>query len=144
MDKLIGTPSTRLIDKIKNLVFCFVIMFLWVHGIIAFLNYLNTPFQLTPQVSFFLSCIVTPIWEECYYRLAPLTAASILHKKLVAPAVIFTSLWFGVDHGQGSVSILVQGVGGFALAWLYLKNRSIVWPILFHMAWNTYFMFLAS
>lgn len=144
MDKLIGTPSTRLIDKIKNLVFCFVIMFLWIHGIIAFLNYLNTPFALTPQVSFFLSCIVTPAAEELYFRAAPLTIASHLNKKLITPVVIFTSLWFGYAHGQGSVSILIQGVGGFVLAWLYLKNKSIIWPILLHAAWNTYSMFLAS
>lgn len=144
MDRIIGTPSKTLFDKIKNLVFCFVLMFLWVNGIIMFLNFLNTPLQLTPQVSFFLSCIVTPIAEEAMYRGAPLTIASTLNKKLITPTVVFTSMWFGYDHGMGSVSILIQGVGGFVLAWLYLKNRSILWPIILHAAWNTYSMFLSN
>jgi membrane protease YdiL (CAAX protease family) len=142
MESLVGTPSVKFIDKLKNLVFCFAILFLWVNGIIAFLKVLDTPFQFTPQLSFFLSCIITPIAEEIFYRGAPITIAKVINPDLVKPTVIFTSLWFGYDHGHGSISILIQGVGGFVLAWLYLKNQSIVWPILCHAMWNTYSMFL--
>lgn len=138
---LLGTPSTNFIDKLKNVVFAFAVMFFWVHGVVYFLGYLNTPmdqFRQTPQIDFFFSCMCAPFFEEILFRWGPITLIKGHEDKFLWPVVLVGSIIFGLMHGLGPVSILLQGVMGFVFACVYLKNGSIVWSMLLHSAWNIY------
>lgn len=141
MERLIGTPSQTFWDKVKNNVFGFVFIMLWVQGVVALLNYLNTPvgqYMITPRLSFFFSCIMAPLWEEAVFRYGPITLIKSVSPKLVPVVVLVSSIIFGLGHGYGIASILLQGMMGLVFACVYLKNGSIWYAILLHSAWNIY------
>ena len=97
----------------------------------------NNPFG-----RFFLSCVFAPIWEEAPFRYAPFKMArawdkesgNILATYFLYPAVIITSILFGVCHG-GVINILIQGVAGFVLSWVMIKS-GYKWAVLTHFMWN--------
>lgn len=139
MERLLGSPSTLFWDKIKNVVFGFAIIYFWVLLVVTFLDFLNTPAQvITPQVSFFFSCIMAPLWEEVIFRLMPITLARRFDERLLPIVVVSSSIIFGIGHGYGIVSILIQGMMGFIFACTYLKNGNIIYAMLLHSAWNIY------
>jgi uncharacterized protein len=83
---------------------------------------------------FFRACVVAPIIEETTYRLAICIPAAILLRPW--GAVVASGLAFATLHlvyGNPSPENLV---GGFFLAWAYLKSGTILVPILFHSAGN--------
>jgi len=91
---------------------------------------------------FVMSCVVAPLWEEAAYRHGPLKLAKQL--KLNPYLVLMLSCFlFGWGHGNGSVSILIQGVGGFIIGLVYLENKySYLSAITLHFLWNLTVIFL--
>lgn len=147
MERLIGLPSTVFVDKIKNVVFAFFIMLVWVFSITAFLQFLldpSTQFSYAPPAKFvfFFSCIWAPIWEEWAFRWVPVTIARAFNPQMMFPVVLLSSLIFGWGHGYGPTSLLIQGVMGFVLACVYLKNGNLIYSILLHSMWNSFCFFI--
>jgi len=55
--------------------------------------------------------------------------------------MVIATIWFGLVHGIGLsdghvvwsvAAVLSTGLMGFGLAWIYLRTRSLILPILFH------------
>jgi membrane protease YdiL (CAAX protease family) len=83
---------------------------------------------------FFSMCVVAPIREEFIYRLALCVSLAGLPRPWTAVTVsglAFAALH--IVHGNPSPENLV---GGFFLAWAYLKSGSIYIPILLHSLGN--------
>ena len=148
MEQLLGPPTKNIIDQIKNIVFAFAIMLAWFYLITTFLDFLATPSaqfeQVPPKFAFFFSCIAAPAWEEMAFRWLPITIAKGFHKKFIFPIVILSSLIFGWGHGFGPVSLLIQGVMGFILSCLYLKNGNIWSSMALHSMWNMFCFFILA
>lgn len=84
--------------------------------------------------AFFTMCIVAPVLEETIYRLAlcvPFAGLSRPWMAIIASGVVFGALH--VVYGNPSPENLV---GGFFLAWAYLKSGTIYLPILLHSLGN--------
>jgi membrane protease YdiL (CAAX protease family) len=80
--------------------------------------------------SFLRMCVFAPVLEEATYRLVvcvPLSACLGPWKAIAASGLAFGGLH--VAYGNPSPENLV---GGFFLAWTYLKSESIVIPVLLH------------
>lgn len=96
--------------------------------------YSTPPRQIGP--AFLRMCVFTPVLEETIYRIVicvPLTV-------LLGPwnAIVVSGLVFGALHvayGNPSPENLV---GGFLLAWAYLKSESIAVPLLLHGTGNLF------
>lgn len=91
-------------------------------------------------IQIFFTVIMAPIAEEIIFRHLPFKVIQTLNPKdranLLIPTVLFTSVVFGLMH-QGLPSVLIQGVGGFFLACVYIKNGYSLWSsILMHALWN--------
>ncbi len=83
---------------------------------------------------FFGMCVVAPMREEFIYRLAlcvPLAGLSRLWTAVTVSGLTFGALH--IVHGNPSPENLI---GGFFLAWAYLKSGTIYVPILLHSLGN--------
>lgn len=90
---------------------------------------------------FFFSCILAPLWEEAAFRHAPLQLGKAFKEKLgvdlIIPIVIISSAIFGWGHGSGPISIMIQGVGGVVLSFVYVRNNySYLSSTFVHFLWN--------
>lgn len=96
-------------------------------------------FGRSPVFLFFFACIMAPLWEEIIFRLLPLKAILLAPEKyrngMLGVVAVSSAIIFGYLH-HGTVSILIQGVGGGLYCWLYLRNKSILSPMLAHSIWN--------
>jgi hypothetical protein len=136
------TPSTKIEDKVKNVAAGFLIHLVWVFIIITpFFGWLFSvgQFETPLKAIFFFSCILAPLWEELAFRVIPITIAKEYGKQYILPVVILSSLIFGWGHGMGPISLLIQGVMGFVMAIVYIKNNYSYWSsVALHSMWNTY------
>ncbi len=148
---ILGSPSTSIFDRSRNIALGFVIILFWVVGMQAFLSLFIEGYPTfvprTPDFTFarfFFSCIRAPLWEELAFRVAPLTIAKTLNPKSIVPVVILSSIVFGLGHGYGTISLLFQGVMGLIFAWIYLKNGyNYLSAVSIHFLWNFFcFIFL--
>jgi len=93
---------------------------------------------------FFFACIWAPLWEEALFRYFPITYAKQMGEKFILPIVIASSCIFGWQHGHIQQGVLVQGVMGLILSYVYIENGfSYVSSVLTHMFYNiivTYFL----
>lgn len=89
--------------------------------------------------TFFIGCILAPLWEETMFRVVPLKIG--IKYKCVTEMVIFSSIIFGLAHGS-PINLLIQGVGGLGLAILYLKYNSYILNVLSHSFWNFFLMII--
>jgi membrane protease YdiL (CAAX protease family) len=147
MLQLLGKPSLKLTDKCKNIATAFVLKLAWVMFIAFFINDLQKEQLLlqveSPKLVFFMACVWAPIWEEVVFRWAPITIAKGMNEKLLWPVIIISSAIFGWGHGEGPYSLLIQGMGGIMLSFLYIKNNYSLWSsIVLHSMWNTFVIFL--
>lgn len=102
--------------------------------------------------SLFSGCLLAPFWEEYAARIhwfvktrrKRLKEKLTLYKEHLAiigvlpyiGTILITSILFGLAHGS-AINILLQGVGGFFLAYTYLRNGHSAWSaILQHSLWN--------
>lgn len=139
---LFGKHSLKASEKLVNTAVAFALKITNIK-LVLFIFTVLTGYQFysEPSLSWatlFFSCIVTPIWEELFFRKAPLDIAIAADKKkYLIPAIILSSAIFGIMHGNGIFSIMLQGVGGAILSVLYVKNgQDIKYNILAHALWN--------
>ena len=144
MIELLGRPSLSVIDKLKNVSFTFFILAAWMFFITTILGFMGMPMYSGPseQVTFldvFMACICAPTWEELCFRWAPIEIARGLGDQMVLPVILISSVVFGLGHGNGIFSLLVQGVMGFTFSMLYIKNNYSIWTtMLLHSMWNSF------
>jgi membrane protease YdiL (CAAX protease family) len=92
------------------------------------------PLYATPPAdigtAFLRMCLFTPVQEEATYRLALCVPLAVL----IGPwgAIVVSGLVFGGLHWAGGTPSPENLVGGFLLAWAYLKSESIAVPVLLH------------
>lgn len=155
-----GKHEHSLFGNIKNVLTAYSFNLIWCIFIIAFLRIILNmtlveirglmSMQILAQgigQAFFRAVVLAPIWEEAFYRI-PLRAAvalegkdsgNILETSIVLPAILFSAISFGLAHGS-VLNILIQGVSGLALSWVYLKS-GYKWAVLTHAMWNFMLMF---
>ena len=98
--------------------------------------------QSWPYIIFFY-VIWAPLWEEALYRYAPLTIAKHLGPQFITPVAIGSSCIFGWGHTNSAEGVLLQGVLGFILSWVYLKSRfSYISSVITHALYNTTVLFI--
>lgn len=83
---------------------------------------------------FLSACIAAPVLEETTYRLVVCVPAAVLLKPWGAIAA--SGLLFGALHVACGVPSPENLVGGFFLAWAYLKSGTILVPVLLHSLGN--------
>ena len=154
MLKFILTPETTAFGKIRNIGFVFAVNLLWICFVVFFLNKLDPESLLsafpgrlsigdTPISLFFFACIAAPLWEEAAFRYAPITIAKSFGQQYLLPVIVISSVLFGWGHGDGPISLMIQGVAGFLFSLLYIKNNySYVSTVVSHFLWNLTIIFL--
>ena len=153
-----GRHEHSLFGNIKNVLTAYSFNLMWCIFIVAFLRVvlnltlveikglMSMQIQGAGQM-FFRAVVLAPLWEEAFYRV-PLRAAialegkdsgNILETQILFPAILFGAISFGLAHGS-VLNILIQGVSGLALSWVYLKS-GYKWAVLTHAMWNFMLMF---
>lgn len=141
MRNLIGPPATRLVDKLKNITVTYTVIAIWIFFISMILHWVNG-WQANSHIYdmkqyLFFACFLAPLWEELAFRYVPITFAKSLGKDFILPAIVLSSIVFGWGHGAGIISLLIQGMMGFVLSLLYIKNNYSYWSsVIVHSAWN--------
>lgn len=132
--------------RIKNIFLAFVFLFVWV-GIASFIYSYVYGGSLAQEIDFKSAllggCMITPLWEELYYRFVPISIGKALGQAFILPAVVLSSISFGFAHGNPPLyHLLVQGVMGVVFSWVYIKNRYSYWSsVLLHSLWNAFVYF---
>lgn len=139
-------------DIAKVLLATFFI-FIWVTGV----NDIIRPLLVQPTLfgeyfttigTFIIVCVITPLWEELYYRAIPF----MINKKVneftgqdfTLITMLLTSLVFALAHSQNGIfAILMQGIAGFVLSCVYITTkRPYLSCVLVHALWNTAVLYL--
>lgn len=144
-------------QKFKNLLYIFALNTIWCCVALLFLTWLfpkadaasilgvppMSQVMYNPVVVFFWAVIMAPCWEEAIFRYFPAKLAQSIdsgdRNRFKIAIIIFSSIIFGLVHGS-VLNILIQGVGGLFLFWIYCKN-GLVWSILSHALWNGMIIF---
>jgi len=151
MKKLLTFPIVKptIGEKINNILGAYGFLILWFVVIKFIYSLLGQEFGggeeiEVPLWQFFLVCIIAPIWEEAVYRYLPISLCKLSSKseEIIFPVVIALSCYFGFIH-YGAASIAVQGVTGFVLFTVFIRNGSSYWSaVVLHSLINTSLMFL--
>lgn len=91
-------------------------------------------------VEFMTISIIGPIMEEMFYRGLVYRSLSSFNKGF---AILFSSLLFGMAHGNLGQAIPTFGVG-IVLAYTYARSDSILVPICLHILNNTCLMLIST
>jgi len=145
--KWLHKPSKTWHEKVINILAAYTFCLLF----ISIVNYFYGWLYATEQIPFFFkqykhewwidffgACIIAPLAEEILFRHLPMQILKNIkgYKKFLLPCMLFTSAVFGYMH-QGAVSIPIQGVTGFVLCVVYLKNGySYTSSVVLHFLWN--------
>lgn len=77
----------------------------------------------SPGIFIFMALIFAPFVEEAVFRYFPLTFAIDCDKrKLRAVLIVVCGIFFGLAHGH-AFNVFIQGVVGYILGLLYVKNH---------------------
>lgn len=139
--------SQNMTDKIMTFVIAYLVCIGWVILWEKSIEFFGYPYDIEDggyesiQHSIFYSFIWAPIWEELAFRYAPLEVAKIIDKRLILPVAVGISIFFGWIHHYNPESVLLQGVLGFILSVVYIRN-GLVWSILLHCIYNLTVTFL--
>lgn len=118
------------------------------------INQLHTSITMSIMslaVSIVFACILAPLWETVAFHwyfprkklrnrdedeiLKPEVIAQ-LGRKPIYPLILFLNIIFGLAHG-GPINLLVQGVGGLFLSYVYLRNGRSFWSTaILHALYN--------
>lgn len=122
---------------------------LWAIGVDKFLKWFNC--LDNPYLTYiFYSVICAPIFEEIMFRHGPLYAVKEFTDQntakglnLTTLTVLVSSIIFGLMHGRGTDSILIQGFAGLGFAIVYLRNGYSYWSaVLAHALYNAAWMII--
>lgn len=91
-------------------------------------------------IEFMTISVIGPIMEEMFYRGLVYRSLSSFNKGF---AILFSSLLFGMAHGNLGQAIPTFGVG-IVLAYTYARSDSILVPILLHILNNTCLMAIST
>ncbi|MEK7433074.1 MAG: CPBP family intramembrane glutamic endopeptidase [Cyanobacteriota bacterium] len=87
---------------------------------------------------FILFCVLSPIIEEISFR------GLILHRLAIKwntkKSILICSLFFGILHGY---KFLYISIFGYILSIIYLKEKKLIYPILFHSLYNFLILFFS-
>ncbi len=141
-------PSTTTYEKIVLILAAYTFCLAFVSVVNLFYGWLYKTeqipffFQKNYQhqwfIDFFEACILAPLCEEVLFRHLPFQLLKNIKgfKNYLFPVMLFTSMVFGYMH-QGISSIPLQGVTGFVLCIVYLKNGFSYWSsVTLHAMWN--------
>ncbi len=170
VNHLLTGQATSVGERIKNIAMVFVLNVLWVILLTYFLKWLHSGgeiifvpaeqiaegFRLVPiyvppvKWEIFFACILAPLWEELAFRYAPYKIAQNLdlrlgntNSEILLPVIAISTIMFGWGHGEGPISILVQGVAGIGLTYTYIKNGFNYWSSVgLHCMWNSMCVFI--
>lgn len=146
--KLVEKKSIGWKEKANVVLSTYVVNLLWIVALIFLLSAvfgtgnamgflrsgIGASYNLLPE--FFMSCLFAPLWEELAFRYVPITIARNAGHKYILPIVVGSSIFFGVLHG-GVINILIQGVGGILMSYVYIKNGYCYWSsTAYHFLWN--------
>ena len=137
----LGEPSTGFTDRVKNILLAFAIYAVWIYLYSHFMDYMyqGQIGEAPMKLQFFMACVFAPITEEVIFRVGPIQLVKD-HPKLVLPTIILSSALFGWLH-YGAASWPIQGVLGFILSIVYIKNGRSYWSaVALHAMWNGYVM----
>ncbi|MBS3681255.1 CPBP family intramembrane metalloprotease [Ornithinibacillus massiliensis] len=92
--------------------------------------------QITRTVPLFaiVPAIIAPILEEVIFR--KIIFASLYKRTNFFIAALISALIFGIIHGEPE-HILIYASMGFVFAFLYVKTKKIIVPIIVHMTLNS-------
>lgn len=154
---LFSNPVTTLKGRAFNVVGVVGALFIWSFFVKWFLNFLYgypifqifpSFFPPEPKVAFlfFGYCIATPFIEEAMFRYAPIEISRQISHKAILPAVILSTIVFAQGHSVPWIyAIMMQGVGGLAFSFLYIKNGfSYLSSVSAHALWNFLVIFLVK
>ncbi len=145
-------------DKVLNIVTAFCAITIWAVFISTILSTLApfvSPIELGapngfPSASYIYSSLIrAPLWEELYFRWAPLTIALVagralkVKEKFIIPTMVLSSVYFGLGHSMSPDAIAFHAVMGFVFAMLYVKNNYSYWSsVTLHFMWNAFCLFI--
>lgn len=81
-----------------------------------------------------IPAVIAPILEEIIFR--KIIFGSLYKRTNFIIAALISALIFGIIHGEPQ-HILIYASMGFVFAFLYVKTKNIIVPILVHMTLNT-------
>lgn len=138
--KWLFTPAKTVADKVVVTSSALILNVIWLMGVVALLTFVyNGPWQYQ---AILFGCILAPLWEELAFRVIPLKIARMFGNDFIIPMVGLSSLIFGWGHGNGTISLLIQGVGGVFLSIVYIKTNYNYWAaVALHAAWNIWALF---
>lgn len=114
------------------LICVYLIQLCYITLIVKFVDELN---QVSEEVRWFtLSVFIAPVYEEVFYRYLPLTFAKRHFKQSIWLVAIFSSIVFGLAHGDVT-NVLIQGFLGLTFSFVFL-NFGLKYSILSHSLWN--------
>ena len=87
-------------------------------------------------LAFLRMCVFAPVVEEATYRLALCVPLAILLRPW--GAIVVSGVAFGGLHVAYGTPSPENLVGGFFLAWAFLKSESIAVPVLLHSVGNLF------
>lgn len=93
-------------------------------------------------VKIILSVILTPVFEEIFFRGFLLERA--LRKYTPVTSILFISLLFGLSHFSfaGIANVILSFTSGLLYGYIYYRTRSVVLCILLHALYNGLSLFL--
>jgi len=94
-----------------------------------------TPTELHPSVELLgTGCVLTPVYEETIYRLA--LCAGVVSSLGPRWSVALSGVAFAAYHLVIRTAAPENAVGGFVLAWVYLRSETVLAPIAVHVVVN--------
>jgi membrane protease YdiL (CAAX protease family) len=123
---------------LKNTFGVIIISFLFVFFVETILGY--TVLDIEEQVNYSLYelisiAMINPIIEELFFR--KFLANELRKNYNIAKGVIFSSILFALAHLPHMHIMIVAFFGGIIAAIIFFKTKNILYPILFHILWNT-------
>lgn len=134
LGEFLAPKSRTLLEKAETVGLCFAFNFVWTVCVLYVLRTVGPSSIIAPEV--FYSCLFAPLWEELAFRFVPISIARRAGREVMIPVIVASSIIFGILHG-GYLNILIQGVGGFALSLVYIRNGYCYWSaVAAHALWN--------
>jgi len=145
----------NLLLKVGNVIVAFFAMVIWSAFVVWITSllagektYSDSEREGSVAFNLVMTCILPPLWEELKYRVVYLKVAKFIDRatnangEIIILGMLVSSIDFGWGHGFGIYSLLMQGVFGLMLAWVYIKNGySYISSVALHFLWNTYVIF---
>lgn len=141
MIKFLETPVQSLAGKSLTIICALSFSIVWITLVNMLFSYFYGQPSFSPPENWLyyllFSCTVAPLWEEFAFRVFPTLLSKAINPKLIIPTLIFSSVVFGLGHGNGMVSLLKQGTLGLIFSAVYLKNNySYTSAVITHSIWN--------